>query len=223
MKNFSSVSTTAARIQDISPNPTKLAGMCAKLKCCLNYEVDQYMEASRKLPSKEVLLETMDGEYHLFKTDILSGQCTYSTDKNLGANLEIISAARAKEIIEMNKRGEKPLSLLEDGKAKPAKKSADLLAGADLSRFDKAKKRKKGNQQRNNNPQQGGRPQRDNNRNQRTTQDNQRQNNDKNRYQQNGNRKQNNVRKQPQKQEDGVTQNKKQEDKKPQQTQRTQE
>ena len=112
MKNFSSVSTTAARIQDISPNPTKLAGMCAKLKCCLNYEVDQYMEASRKLPSKEVLLETMDGEYHLFKTDILSGQCTYSTDKNLGANLEIISAARAKEIIEMNKRGEKPLSLL---------------------------------------------------------------------------------------------------------------
>ena len=223
MKNFSSVSTTAARIQDISPNPTKLAGMCAKLKCCLNYEVDQYMEASRKLPSKEVLLETMDGEYHLFKTDILSGQCTYSTDKNLGANLEIISAARAKEIIEMNKRGEKPLSLLEDGKAKPAKKSADLLAGADLSRFDKAKKRKKGNQQRNNNPQQGGRQQRDNNRNQRNPQDNQRQNNDKNRYQQNGNRKQNNVRKQPQKQEDGVTQNKKQEDKKPQQTQRTQE
>ena len=223
MKNFSSVSTTAARIQDISPNPTKLAGMCAKLKCCLNYEVDQYMEASRKLPSKEVLLETMDGEYHLFKTDILSGQCTYSTDKNLGANLEIISAARAKEIIEMNKRGEKPLSLLEDGKAKPAKKSADLLAGADLSRFDKAKKRKKGNQQRNNNNSQGGHQQRDNNRNQRAAQDSQRPNNDNNRYQQNGNRRQNNVRKQPQKQEEGVTQNKKQEDKKPQQTQRTQE
>lgn len=223
MKNFSSVSTTAARIQDISPNPTKLAGMCAKLKCCLNYEVDQYMEASRKLPSKEVLLETMDGEYHLFKTDILSGQCTYSTDKNLGANLEVISAARAKEIIEMNKRGEKPLSLLEDGKAKPAKKSADLLAGADLSRFDKAKKRKKGNQQRNNNNSQGGHQQRDNNRNQRTAQDSQRPNNDNNRYQQNGNRRQNNVRKQPQRQEEGAAQNKKQEDKKPQQTQRTQE
>ena len=85
MKNFSSVSTTAARIQDISLNPTKLAGMCAKLKCCLNYEVDDYMEAGRKLPSKEVILETMDGEYHLFKTDILNGQCTYSTDKNLAA------------------------------------------------------------------------------------------------------------------------------------------
>jgi len=131
MKSFSSVSTTAARIQDISLNPTKLAGMCAKLKCCLNYEVDDYMEAARKLPSKEVLLETMDGEYHLFKTDILSGQCTYSTDKNLGANLETISAERAREIIEMNRCGEKPLSLLEDGKAKPVRKPVDLLAGAD--------------------------------------------------------------------------------------------
>ena len=79
MKSFSSVSTTAARIQDISLNPTKLAGMCAKLKCCLNYEVDDYMEAARKLPSKEVLLETMDGEYQLFKTEIPSGQCAQST------------------------------------------------------------------------------------------------------------------------------------------------
>lgn len=163
MKNFSSVSTTAARIQDISLNPTKLAGMCAKLKCCLNYEVDNYMEASRKLPSREVLLETMDGEYHLFKSDILSGQCTYSTDKNLGANLETISAERAKEIIEMNRRGEKPLSLMENGKPKPVKQSADLLAGADLSRFDKAKKRKKNNQQRGKN-QQSAKNQRDNRR-----------------------------------------------------------
>ena len=119
------------------------------------------MEAARKLPSKEVLLETMDGEYHLFKTDILSGQCTYSTDKNLGANLETISAERAREIIEMNRRGEKPLSLLEDGKARPVKKPVDLLAGADLSRFDKAKKRRK------NNPQRGGNGQQTNRRNSR--------------------------------------------------------
>lgn len=96
MKNFSSVSTNAARFQNISLNPTKLAGMCAKLKCCLNYEVDTYMEASKKLPSREVTLQTMDGEYHLFKTDILSGECTYSTDRNLGANMEVISAARAR-------------------------------------------------------------------------------------------------------------------------------
>lgn len=143
MKNFSSVSTNAARIQDISLNPQKLAGMCAKLKCCLNYEVDDYLEASRKLPRKDVVLVTQDAEYHLFKTDILAGLCTYSTDKNLGANTETITAKRAMEIIAMNKQGEKPLSLLEDDKAKTEKKPIDLLADADVSRFDKAKKKKK--------------------------------------------------------------------------------
>ncbi len=145
MKNFSSVSTNAARFQNISLNPTKLAGMCAKLKCCLNYEVDTYMEASKKLPSKEVTLLTMDGEYHLFKTDILSGECTYSTDRNLGANMEVISAARAREIIEMNRRGEKPYSLQPDDIKREPEKPKDLLEGTDLSRFDKAKKKKKKN------------------------------------------------------------------------------
>ncbi len=145
MKNFSSVSTNAARIQDISLNPTKLAGMCAKLKCCLNYEVDDYIEASRKLPSKEILLLTQDAEYHLFKTDILTGMCTYSTDKNLAANLEVISAERAREIIALNRAGEKPLSLTDDSRVKPEKKPIDLLEGADISRFDRAKKKKKKN------------------------------------------------------------------------------
>lgn len=143
MKNFSSVSTNAARIQDISLNPQKLAGMCAKLKCCLNYEVDDYLEASRKLPPKDVVLITQDAEYHLFKTDILASLCTYSTDKNMGANMETITAKRAKEIIAMNKKGEKPLSLMEDDRVKEVKKPVDLLADADVSRFDKAKKKKK--------------------------------------------------------------------------------
>ena len=143
MKNFSTVSTTSARIQDLSLNPTKLAGMCAKLKCCLNYEVDEYIEARKELPSKEIVLETQDGEYHLFKVDILSGLCTYSTDKKLAANLEMISAARAREIIEMNKRGEKPLSLQSDGNVKKPEKPIDILANDDIARFDKAKKRKK--------------------------------------------------------------------------------
>lgn len=143
MKNFVSVSTNAARFQDISLNPQKLAGMCAKLKCCLNYEVDDYVEANKKLPSKEVILQTQDSDYYLFKTDILAGICTYSTDKNLAVNLEEITAKRAHEIIEMNKRGEKPLSLLEDGKEKEPKKPVDLLANADISRFDKSKKKKK--------------------------------------------------------------------------------
>lgn len=145
MKNFISVSTNAARYQDISLNPQKLAGMCAKLKCCLNYEVDSYVEASRKLPPKDAVLQTADGDFHQFKVDILAGLITYSSDKNLASNLETISIERAKAIIEMNRQGEKPLSLLEDGKAKPVAKPVDLLAEADLSRFDKAKKKKKKN------------------------------------------------------------------------------
>ena len=143
IKNFTTVSTNSARIQDLSLNPTKLAGMCAKLKCCLNYEIDEYIEARKKLPSKEIPLQTQDGDYYLFKTDILSGICTYSTDKKIAANLEDISAERAKKIIEMNKRGEKPVSLQSEESAKPEKKPIDLLANDDISRFDKSKKRRK--------------------------------------------------------------------------------
>lgn len=144
MKNFVSVSTGAARFQDISLNPQKLAGMCAKLKCCLNYEVDNYIEASRKLPSREVVLQTIDGDYYMFKMDILAGLVTYSTDKRLAANLETISGRRAMEIIEMNKRGEKPDSLSDDDSPKVSTKQVDLLAGESLTRFDKAKKKKSG-------------------------------------------------------------------------------
>jgi cell fate regulator YaaT (PSP1 superfamily) len=143
MKNFSSVSTTAARLQDISLNPQKLAGMCAKLKCCLNYEVDCYMEAGKKMPPKDAVLQTADSDYYLFKQDIIAGIVTYSTDKRLAANLETISAERATEIIEMNKRGEKPLQLTSDGSDKEPQKPKDLLADADIARFDKAKKKKK--------------------------------------------------------------------------------
>lgn len=143
VRNFSSVSTNAARFQGVSLNPTKLAGMCAKLQCCLNYEVDDYMEAARRLPSREVSLFTLDAEYFLVKTDILSGECTYSTDRKKMANVETISARRAREIIELNRQGEKPLSLLDDGSVKPEAKSADLLADGDLSRFDKFQKKKK--------------------------------------------------------------------------------
>lgn len=143
VRNFSSVSTNAARFQGVSLNPTKLAGMCAKLKCCLNYEVDDYMEAARRLPSREVSLFTLDAEYFLVKTDILSGECTYSADRKKMANVETISARRAREIIELNRQGEKPLSLLDDGSVKPEAKSADLLADGDLSRFDKFQKKKK--------------------------------------------------------------------------------
>ena len=142
MKHFVSVATNAARFQDISLNPQKLAGMCAKLKCCLNYEVDEYIEAGRRLPSRETILQTLDADYYHFKSDILAGLVTYSTDKNIAANLETIPASRARQIIEMNKRGEKPESLTEGGKSQPQKTTVDL-AGGDVSRFDKAKKKRK--------------------------------------------------------------------------------
>ena len=143
MKNFVSVGTSAARFQDISPNPQKLAGMCAKLKCCLNYEVDNYVEASRKLPAKDIVLQTQDGDYHYFKADILAGLISYSTDKNMAANVETISAVRAKQIIEMNRRGEKPVSLEEDGKKQQPQGPIDLATQENIARFDRAKKKKK--------------------------------------------------------------------------------
>lgn len=141
MKNFNSVSTNAARFQDISPNPQKLAGQCAKLKCCLNYEVDTYMEAYKKLPSREIQLETADATYYHFKSDILAGLVTYSTDKRLAANLITIPAARAFEVIQLNRKGEKPLDLREDGTVEP-QRPVDLVEQEDLTRFDKSKKKK---------------------------------------------------------------------------------
>ena len=143
MKNFVSVSTAAARFQDLSLNPQKLAGMCAKLKCCLNYEVDDYMEHGKVLPNRETSLQTIDGDYYYFKADILAGLVTYSTDKRMAANLETITAERAKEIIEMNRRGEKPDSLQSADQQKKPDGPIDLLAGDSITRFDKAKKKKK--------------------------------------------------------------------------------
>ena len=143
MKNFVSVNTGAARYQDISLNPQKLAGMCAKLKCCLNYEVDNYVEAGKKLPSREVVLQTADGDYYFFKADILAGLVTYSTDKNIAANLETITAEQAKKVIELNRKGEKPLSLVEDGKQKANPRPIDLATQENINRFDSAKKKKK--------------------------------------------------------------------------------
>jgi cell fate regulator YaaT (PSP1 superfamily) len=142
MKNFVSVGTAAARYQDISLNPQKLAGMCAKLKCCLNYEVDDYVEASRQLPPKDIQLQTQDADYFYFKADILAGLITYSTDKNIAANLETISAERAHQVIDMNRRGEKPESLQEDGNS-TEERPVDLATQENINRFDRAKKKKK--------------------------------------------------------------------------------
>ena len=145
MTNFVSVGTSAARYQDISLNPQKLAGQCAKLKCCLNFEVDTYVESARYLPGKEIRLETADNTYYHFKTDIFKKEVTYSTDKQLAANLVTIDAARAFEVIDMNKRGEKPLQLQRDGdeKSNAKQRPIDLASQDELTRFDKTKKKKR--------------------------------------------------------------------------------
>lgn len=149
MKNFNSVSTAAARFQDISPNPQKLAGQCAKLKCCLNYEADAYVEAFRKLPPRDVQLETADATYFYFKADILAQQVTYSTDKRLAANLVTIPVDRAIQVIELNKSGEKPLLLDEQTPQEP-QRPVDLVEQEDLTRFDNSRRKKHGRKQRGN-------------------------------------------------------------------------
>lgn len=150
MTNFVSVATSAARYQDISLNPQKLAGQCAKLKCCLNYEVDAYVESVKSLPSREIRLETKTNTYFHFKTDVFNRIISYSTDKNIPANLVTITAERAFEVIALNKRGIRPDSL-EDSSENGGQRQSDFgdIVGQDsVTRFDKAKKkRKKGNGQ----------------------------------------------------------------------------
>ncbi|NLZ73919.1 MAG: hypothetical protein GX905_08950 [Bacteroidales bacterium] len=137
MSNFVSVSTNTARVQDLSFNPQKLAGQCAKLKCCLNYELDSYAEAQKLHPSKEVELHTQYAIYYHFKSDLLNNTITYSTERNLAANLVELSCQRAFEVIKLNRRGVKPESLLEEKQIKEVKKTTrDLLEQESLTRFD---------------------------------------------------------------------------------------
>ena len=147
MTNFVSVATSAARFQDIALNPQKLAGQCAKLKCCLNYEADAYVEAQKRLPSREIPLETKMNTYYHFKTDIFKREMTYSTDKSIAANLVTISADRVFEVIALNKKGIKPDTLeSEAGARAPERRDFEDVVGQDsLTRFDKAKKNKKRN------------------------------------------------------------------------------
>ena len=144
MSGFVSVATSAARFQDISLNPQNLAGQCAKLKCCINFEVNTYVEAIRQLPAKDIHLETKDNTYYYFKADALKREITYSTERNAPVNTVILTAAEAFEVIALNKNGVKPDSLKpdEDGK-KSASPFGDLLTQDSISRFDKKKKKKK--------------------------------------------------------------------------------
>ncbi len=145
MSTFVSVATSAARYQDVSLNPQKLAGQCAKLKCCINFEVDTYVEASKSLPKHETVLETADKTYYHFKTDILKREITYSTEKGQPVDLVTISPERVTEIIELNNQGLKPERLQGGEYEIKVERSAygDLVGQDSISRFDNAKKKKK--------------------------------------------------------------------------------
>lgn len=143
MTSFNSVSTSAARIQDISLNPQKLAGQCAKLKCCMNYEVDSYVDALKQFPSKETQIETLDNTYFHFKTDVFKGLVSYSTSPNFGANVVTISAKRAKELIAMNRKGIKPDALADTANEETKPVAVDYESGVgqdSLTRFDTNKR-----------------------------------------------------------------------------------
>ena len=145
MTSFVSVATAAARLQDIALNPQKLAGQCAKLKCCLNYEADIYVEASKRMPSREIPLETADATFYFLKADILAGRVTYSPQKGSLEGAVNISARRALEVMELNRRGTKPDCLDDDTQSGQNARPADLLEQDSLTRFDRGKGKNSGN------------------------------------------------------------------------------
>ena len=141
MTTFSSVSTGAARVQDITMNPQMLTGQCGKIKCCMNFEVNAYAEAQRSLPDREVVLETSSDSYYHFKTDHFQRQITYSTVRNAPVRLVTISAERAFEVISLNRRGERPEHLEADaGEERRSSRSSDILADNSLTRFDRERR-----------------------------------------------------------------------------------
>ena len=149
ISSFQSISTSAARCQDLSLNPQKLAGQCGKLKCCLNYEVATYMDAQSRIPKVSEPLEFEDGLAYLRKTDILREVMYFSYDKGSDANLYPLDASDVREIIKMNRNGIKPESL----KTEPEPASPEFISAVgddSISRFDapkRKKNRKKNNRQ----------------------------------------------------------------------------
>ena len=138
---FKSITTAAARVQDLSLNPQKLAGQCGKLKCCLNYEVAAYTDARSRLPRVNEPLELQDGQAFLVKTDILAGKLYFSYEKGSLAKVYALSSDEVREIQAMNRRGERPATLQEEPETAPEFVSA---VGDDaINRFDPEKKRKK--------------------------------------------------------------------------------
>lgn len=142
--NFQSISTSAARAQDLSLNPQKLAGQCGKLKCCLNYEVSNYLDAQARLPKVSEPLQFEDGPAYLVKTDILRGILYFSYEKGSQSNLFPLGASEVREIIQMNRSGLKPGSL----KTEPEPEGPQFVSAVgddSISRFDRPGKKKRAN------------------------------------------------------------------------------
>lgn len=150
LTDFRSVNTTAARYQQLSLNPQKLAGQCGKLKCCLNYELDMYLEVLDTFPDTEIKLQTEKGTATCQKLDIFKGRLWYAYEKE-GMTWHELTSEKANEIIEMNKKGKKPASL-EEMAVTPVETDIsvtnDVVGQDSLSRFDqpkqKGKSRRKG-------------------------------------------------------------------------------
>jgi len=147
--NFVSVTTSSARYQELSLNPQKLAGQCGKLKCCLNYELDCYLDAQKDFPDRSIPLETEQGTAYHQKTDIFRRLMWYSYEKDSSVNLTPIAIERVLQIHQLNKNREKVPSLIAQENI-PDRKILNYENGVNedsLTRFDNKSgksKRKKG-------------------------------------------------------------------------------
>ncbi|MDR1056599.1 MAG: hypothetical protein LBL90_12445 [Prevotellaceae bacterium] len=164
MHSFVSVATNAARYQEITINPQKLAGQCSKLKCCLNYELDTYIDALQHFPQITEPLQTIQGQYYLQKTDALKGLMWFSTDPTIAANLVAVPVDRVKEVIELNKQGKKiDVLTIEKADAEFRLEFKSVLEDDDITRFDKPQNKGKNNRRkRENNPRKGKRERNEN-------------------------------------------------------------
>ena len=148
MSSFSSVTTNAARMQEISLNPQKLAGQCSKLKCCLMYEYDAYADARRTIPRLREPLQTLEGEWYLVKIDPLAQTMSFSTSKNTMANLTTLPVSRVKELIALNRAGQKADTLVGEGGEAQVEEPTYRHEEDSITRFDSKTKRNKRNKRR---------------------------------------------------------------------------
>lgn len=144
MSSFSSVTTGAARAQEISLNPQKLAGQCSKLKCCMMYEYDTYVDARKEFPRLREPLQAIDGEYFLVKSDILAGTMTFSSSKDAMVNVTTLPVSRVREIMALNRAGKKVDQLQHADDIRPIAEEPTYRSEEDsITRFDSAKRRNK--------------------------------------------------------------------------------